>query len=112
MSDKKLEERIRESAIDWQDDLTVQADAIVSKTLIEKKTGTVTVFAFDDGQALSEHSAPFDAYVHILTGEMEITLAGRPVSIKAGQSLIMPADVPHALTANGETRMLLVMIRS
>ena len=72
----------------------------------------MTVFAFDDGQALSEHSAPFDAYVHILSGEMEITLAGKPVSVRAGQSLIMPADVPHALTARGETRMLLVMIRS
>ena len=113
MSDKKpLEQRIRETAINWETDLSVQSDAIVSKTLIDKKTGTMTVFAFDKGQALSEHSAPFDAFVHILSGQMTIRLAGEPVIVKAGQSLIMPADIPHALDAETQTRMLLVMIRT
>lgn len=113
MSDKQpLEQRIRQQAIDWNEDLTAQPDAIVSKTLIEKKTGTLTVFAFDEGQSLSEHSAPFDAFVHILSGTMDIKLEGRPITVNQGESLIMPADIPHALEAKAQTRMLLVMIRS
>ena len=113
MTDKKpLEARIRQSGINWKEDLSFQAEAIVSKTLVEKETGTITVFAFDQGQALSEHTAPFDAYIHLLEGEMEITLAGNPVSIRTNESLIMPADVPHALKAVTPAKMLLVMIRS
>lgn len=112
MPGKPLEERIREQAVPWARELEVQPDGIVSKALIDRKTGTITVFAFDDGQALSEHSAPYDAFVHILSGRMTIELAGNPVEVGEGESLIMPADVPHALTANGPTRMLLVMIRS
>ncbi len=113
MSEKKsLENRIRENAVDWAEELKITSDAIVSKTLIEQKTGTVTVFAFDRNQALSEHTAPFDAFVHILSGQMEIRLNGKSVSVNTGESLIMPANVPHALTAVSETRMLLVMIRS
>ncbi|MBN1781851.1 cupin domain-containing protein [bacterium] len=113
MSEKKsLETRIREQAVAWTDELSVQSDAIVSKTLIEQKTGTITVFAFDKGQALSEHSAPFDAFVHILSGQMTVTLSGQPVHVREGQSLIMPAGVPHALYADESARMLLVMIRS
>ena len=108
---KPLEKRIREEAILWTDDLMIQSDAIVSKTLIEQKTGTITVFAFDQGQGLSEHTAPFDAFVHILSGHMEIILDGHGVIVKAGESLIMPANCPHALTAKKPTRMLLVMIR-
>ena len=113
MSDKKtLESRIRETAVHWTEELLIQSDAIVSKTLIEQKTGTLTVFAFDEGQALSEHAAPFDAFVHILSGKMEISLNKRAVAVNSGESLIMPANVPHALTAKTATRMLLVMIRS
>lgn len=113
MSDTKpLEQRIRETAINWENDLSVQNDAIVSKTLLDQKEGTITVFAFDKGQALSEHSAPFDAYVHILSGQMTIKLAGEPIIVKQGESLIMPANIPHALDADSETRMLLVMIRN
>ena len=91
--------------------MQTQSDAIVSKTLIEQKTGTITVFAFDQGQALSEHRAPFDAFVHILSGHMTITLDGRAVEVESGESLIMPANIPHALKAKESTRMLLVMIR-
>jgi quercetin dioxygenase-like cupin family protein len=113
MSDKQpLEKRIREQSINWDNDLTVQSDAIVSKTLIEQKSGTITVFAFDEGQALSEHTAPFDAFVHILSGKMMITLDGKPIVVNQGESLIMPANIPHALEAGEPTRMLLVMIRS
>jgi quercetin dioxygenase-like cupin family protein len=108
---RSLENRIREEPIEWSVELQVQPDAIVSKTLIERKTGTISIFAFDKDQALSEHTAPFDAFVHILSGHVEIRLNGRKVNVKEGQSLIMPADVPHALTARVPTRMLLVMIR-
>jgi len=107
-----LETRIREQSINWNDELNAQSDAIVSKTLVDQKTGTITVFAFDQGQSLSEHTAPFDAFVHILSGQMKIRLNGNPVTVNQGESLIMPADIPHALEAVEPTRMLLVMIRS
>jgi quercetin dioxygenase-like cupin family protein len=109
---RPLEKRIRKEPVQWAGELQVQPDAIVSKTLIERKTGTITVFAFDNNQVLSEHTAPFDAFVHILSGQMEIRLNGREVNVQSGESLIMPAEVPHALTAKVRTRMLLVMIRS
>ncbi len=89
-----------------------QAGSIVSKTLIEKKTGTVTLFAFDQGQALSEHTAPFDALVCVLHGEVEITLSGNPVVLKQGDMIIMPANEPHALKATAQFKMMLTMIRS
>ncbi len=112
MSDKtKLENKIREQAISWKYDLNFQNDAIVSKTLIDQSEGTITVFAFDQHQALSEHTAPFDAFVHLLDGQLEISLAGKPVEIKQNESLIMPANVPHALKAITPSKMLLVMIR-
>ena len=106
-----LEKRIRQSTIDWGKELHIQPDAIVSRILLDKETGTLTVFAFDRGQALSEHTSPFDALVHILEGRMEISLAGRSMPVQAGESLIMPAGVPHALKAVAPAKMLLVMIR-
>lgn len=113
MSNKKsLDTRIREQAIHWTEELFIQPDAIVSKTLAEKKTGTITVFAFDQDQVLSEHTAPFDAFVHILSGHMKITLDGKVIDVREGESLMMPANVPHALDAAQQTHMLLVMIRS
>lgn len=113
MSDKQpLEKRIRNQAVNWTEELHVQSDAVVSKTLVDQKTGTITVFAFDQGQSLSEHTAPFDAFVHILSGQMIILLDGEPVKLNQGESLIMPADVPHTLEAAEPARMLLVMIRS
>ena len=89
-----------------------QSNAIVSRAVVEKPTGTVTVFAFDEGQALSEHTAPFDAMVQVLDGEAEITIEAEPFRLVAGQVLIMPANEPHALRAVEPFKMLLVMIRS
>jgi quercetin dioxygenase-like cupin family protein len=89
-----------------------QEGAVVSRTLVEKKTGTVTLFAFAEGQGLSEHTAPFDAMVHVLEGEVEIRLGGEVVHLKAGELVIMPANEPHALRAVTRFKMLLTMIRS
>lgn len=89
-----------------------QDGAVVSRTLVEKKTGTVTLFAFAAGQGLSEHTAPFDALVQILDGEVEITISGRALHLKAGEMVIMPANEPHALRALTRFKMLLTMIRS
>ena len=89
-----------------------QEGGVVSKTLIDKQTGTVTLFAFDKGQGLSEHSAPFDAMVCVLDGLAEITIGGDPVEVGQGEMIIMPADIPHALSAIEPFKMMLVMIRS
>ncbi len=89
-----------------------QDRSIVSRTLIEKETGTVTLFAFSKGQALSEHTAPFDALVYILDGKAEITISGNPGILESGQMIIMPANKPHALKATENFKMLLTMIRS
>jgi len=89
-----------------------QKEAVVSKTIIEKKTGTVTLFAFDQGQGLSEHIAPFDALVQVLDGEVEIEISGNPFHLKQGEMIIMPANKPHALKAVRQFKMLLTMIRS
>ncbi|MFA6435113.1 MAG: cupin domain-containing protein [Elusimicrobiales bacterium] len=86
-------------------------DAVVSRTIIEKKTSSVTIFSFDKGQGLSEHTAPFDALVEILDGEAEITISGKPRKVKAGELIIMPANRPHALKAVKKFKMMLVMIR-
>ncbi len=88
-----------------------QTGAVVSRTLIDKKTGTVTVFAFDKGQGLSEHTAPFDALVYLLDGEARITISGTPFKVKTGEMVVMPANQPHALKALKPFKMLLVMIR-
>jgi quercetin dioxygenase-like cupin family protein len=88
-----------------------QAGAVVSRELIKKKSGTVTVFAFDQGQGLSEHTAPFDALVQILDGVAEITIGGTPHRVGAGELIVMPAGVPHALKAVERVKMMLVMIR-
>lgn len=85
--------------------------SIVSKTIVEKKTGTVTLFAFDKGQNLSEHTAPFDALVLVIEGEGEVILNGKPNSVKSGNMIIMPANIPHAVNAVEQFKMLLVMIK-
>jgi quercetin dioxygenase-like cupin family protein len=92
--------------------LDYQEKAVVSRTLIEKETGTVTLFAFDIGQGLSEHTAPFDAMVCILDGKAEITISGNPNILKQGDMIIMPANEPHALKAVDKFKMMLIMIRS
>ncbi|MEE2987103.1 MAG: cupin domain-containing protein [Nitrospinota bacterium] len=85
---------------------------MVSKTLVNQKMGTLTLFAFDQRQGLSEHTAPFDAVVQILDGKAELTIGGKVVPALAGQMVLMPADVPHALKAVEKFKMLLTMIRS
>lgn len=85
--------------------------AVVSRTLQKGPAGTLTVFAFDEGQELSEHSAPFDAYVNVLDGEVLLTIGGQPVRAKAGETVRMPADVPHAVRATTPFKMLLIMIK-
>jgi quercetin dioxygenase-like cupin family protein len=89
-----------------------QAGSVVSKTLIAKKTGTVTLFAFAEGQGLSEHSAPFDATVCLVEGEAEMTVSGKPFRVRAGEIVILPANDPHAVRAVKQFKMLLIMIRS
>ena len=89
-----------------------QPGAVVSRTIIKKPTGTVTLFAFDKGEGLSEHIAPFDALVYILDGEAEVTISGRSLRAEAGEMVIMPADQPHSLKAPARFKMALVMIRS
>ncbi len=94
------------------DQVAYQDGSVVSKTLIDKGVGTVTLFAFGEGQGLSEHTAPFDAMVCILDGNAEITIAGDPVAVKAGEMIIMPADKPHSLKAVEKFKMMLIMIRA
>ncbi|TFG24608.1 MAG: cupin domain-containing protein [Promethearchaeota archaeon] len=89
-----------------------QEKSVVSKTLIDKKVGTVTLFAFDKDQGLSEHTTPFDALVYIFDGEAEITISGKPYHLKKDQMLIMPANDPHALRAIEKYKMMLIMIKS
>jgi len=91
--------------------LDYQEDAVVSRTIIDKRTGTVTLFAFDEGEGLSEHTAPFDALVYVLDGEAAITVSGKESRVTAGEMVIMPANQPHALRAVKRFKMLLVMVR-
>jgi quercetin dioxygenase-like cupin family protein len=89
-----------------------QSGAVVSREIVRGKTGSVTLFAFDKGQELSEHRAPFDALAHVLDGEAEIWISGRSHRVQAGEMIIMPANQPHAVKAAGRFKMMLVMIRS
>ena len=89
-----------------------QEGSVVSKTLVQQSSGTVTLFAFAKGQGLSEHSAPFDAMVVVLEGKAEIAIAGRPNIVDAGEMIIMPANQPHAVSAVENFKMLLIMIKS
>jgi quercetin dioxygenase-like cupin family protein len=91
--------------------INYQAGSVVSRAIIDKEAGTVTLFAFDNGQGLSEHTAPYDALVYILDGEAEVTISDKPVRLKTGEMTIMPANEPHALSAVTKFKMLLVMIR-
>ncbi|MEJ2639939.1 MAG: cupin domain-containing protein [Desulfosarcinaceae bacterium] len=102
---------LKGKAFDLEAHVSYADGSVVSKTLLKKEIGNLTLFAFDKGQGLSEHTAPFDAVVVILDGEAEVTLGGEPQMVAAGQMLIMPANVPHALAARERFKMLLVMIR-
>ena len=94
------------------DHVQYAADAVVSKTLVDQKTGTLTLFAFDAGQGLSEHTAPFDAVVQVLDGEAELNVGGEVFQAATGTLVVMPAHVPHSLRADQRFKMLLTMIRS
>jgi quercetin dioxygenase-like cupin family protein len=94
-----------------KDMVSYQPGSVVSRTLIDKSVGTVTVFAFDSGQGLSEHTAPFDALVQIIDGTADITIAGSVHTVREGEMIIMPANKPHSLKANPQFKMLLIMIR-
>lgn len=89
-----------------------QKGSVVSRTLVDKETGTITLFAFDENQGLSEHTAPYDALVEVLDGEVIVTISGKPVGLKKGEITIMPANRPHALAAKTRFKMLLTMIKS
>jgi len=89
-----------------------QAGAIVSIQVTKAETGNVTLFAFDQGQELSEHTTPFDALVHVLDGEVEIKISGKPYLLTAGDAIIMPANEPHAVKATKRFKMLLTMIKA
>lgn len=89
-----------------------QTGSVVSKTIIKKQTGTVTLFAFDKGEGLSEHTAPFDALVYLIDGEAEVIISGKANLVKKGEMIIMPANEPHALKAKEKFKMMLAMIKS
>jgi quercetin dioxygenase-like cupin family protein len=94
------------------DIVSYQEGAVVSREIVSKNTGTVTVFAFDAGQGLSEHTAPFDALVYLIDGEAEVTIAGKPLRLASGDMVVMPANKPHALKAVTRFKMVLTMIRA
>lgn len=96
---------------DLKKEIAYADGSVVSKTLLSKEVGNLTLFAFDAGQGLSEHTSPFDAVVYILDGTAEITIGGEKNSVREGQMLIMPAQVPHALHGPDRFMMLLIMIR-
>ncbi len=98
--------------ITLNDLVAYQDGSIVSRTLVDKKVGTLTFFAFDAGQGFSEHTSPYDATIHVVDGEAEVIIEGKSFSVKAGEMIIMPANRPHAVRANQRFKMLLIMIRS
>ena len=110
--EKKAIEELKGKAVKLIDLVNYQEGSIVSRTIIDEKAGTVTLFAFDEGQGLSEHTAPFNALVYILDGEVEVGISGKPIHLKEGEAIIMPANQPHALRALKKFKMILTMIRS
>ncbi len=105
-------EEFTAKAVRLTDLIEYQEGSVVSRTILDKKAGTVTLFAFDQGQGLSEHTAPYDAIVHVLEGEVQVTISGKPIKVLQGEMALMPAGKPHALTALSKFKMLLTMIRS
>jgi len=89
-----------------------QEDSVVSRTIIDRKTGTVTFFAFDEGQGLSEHTAPYDALIYVVDGETDIVISGKETHMKEGEMIVIPAKKPHSLRAVKKFKMILAMVRS
>lgn len=108
IKDEKLQKR---EGLDLKADIEYSTGSVVSKTLLEGGGGTVTLFAFDGGQALSKHSAPFDAVVLVAEGELELEIGEKTVNLTEGKMIIMPSNVPHALKALKKTKMLLTMLK-
>ncbi len=104
-------EEFKGVAMNLAESVDYSSGSIVSKTLLNKKTGTLTLFAFDAGQGLSEHTSPYDATVYILDGEGTITIDGEIKKVRAGEMIIMPANIPHDVQAEERFKMLLIMIR-
>jgi quercetin dioxygenase-like cupin family protein len=102
----------KSKVLSMKDQVDYADGSIVSTQVIKLPAGNLTLFAFDKGQELSEHSAPFDALVQVLDGETEVRIAGEPYLLVEGQSIIMPADIPHAVKATARFKMLLSMIKS
>jgi quercetin dioxygenase-like cupin family protein len=103
---------LKAKAINLMDFIDYQKGSVVSREIVSQKTGTLSLFAFDEGQGLSEHTAPFDATVYCVDGEVEVTISGNPIQLKAGEMVIMPANEPHSLQAVLPFKMLLIMIRA
>jgi len=112
MPKNKQSENLAAQALNLADLISYQEGSVVSRTIIDKKAGTVTLFAFDAEQGLSEHTAPYDALVYILDGEADVIISGKAVRLKKGEMTIMPANESHALTAITRFKMLLTMVRS
>ena len=92
--------------------VSYQSGSVVSRTIINRKAGTMTLFAFDKGEGLSEHTAPYDALLHVLEGEAQVTVSGEQSQVKEGEAIVLPAGKPHALKATKRFKMLLTMIRT
>ncbi len=108
----KASEMVTEKVLTAVDLVEYQEGSIVSRVIVEKDTGSVTLFAFDEGEGLSEHTTPYDALVHVLDGSLEVVIEGNPYTVSSGQIIIMPRNKPHALKALLRTTMMLTMIRS
>jgi len=109
---ERIEKQLEANVVKLADLVDYQDGSVVSREIISKKTGTVTIFAFDEGQGLSEHTAPFDALVYVFDGEVEISISGKPFRVKQGEVVIMPANQPHALKAIKRFKMMLTMIKA
>jgi len=109
---QKRDERLVAHTLRLVDLVDYQDRAVVSRTIIDKATGTVTLFAFDEGEGLSEHITPYDALVYLIDGEAEIVISGKTFHLKVGEMILMPANEPHALKAVKRFKMILTMIRS
>lgn len=116
MTDKRAQASVLEACVAKPQGLheliDYAQDSIVSKTIVDKPVGTITLFAFDEGQKLSEHTAPYDAVVQVIDGQGTLTIGGEQVTVAAGEIVIMPGNVPHAVAAEERFKMLLTMIRA
>jgi quercetin dioxygenase-like cupin family protein len=105
-------EGLKGTVLDAVELVSYQGGAVVSREIVKGEAGTVSVFAFDEGEGLSEHTAPFDALVHVIDGVVEVTIAGNPLRLEKGQMVVMPAGKPHSLKALGRFKMVLTLIKA